>query len=134
MQTSAPNANWVSVASSADGNRLAVINYIPPDPLLAPGSPIYVSTNSGATWAPPASVIGANDWGLVACSADGYQLLITTGYGPFCLSTNGGLDWLLTGPFSTWNLYPSCVGLSASADGNKLAAVFDGFGVRKGVS
>jgi hypothetical protein len=46
-QTSAPSNNWVSVAMSADGRRLAAVaNYTGG----TAGGGIFISTNSGATW------------------------------------------------------------------------------------
>ena len=42
VSINAPVANWQSVASSADGNRLAAADYR--------DRVIYISTNSGAVW------------------------------------------------------------------------------------
>jgi hypothetical protein len=39
MPTTAPGANWVSIASSADGSKLAA--------LILDGVAVYTSTNSG---------------------------------------------------------------------------------------
>ena len=42
-QTTAPMANWVSVASSADGSKLVA---------AVKGGPIYTSPHAGLTWEP----------------------------------------------------------------------------------
>src|SRR5439155_9217377 len=62
-QASAPGGYWSSIASSADGTRLAAT--------LSPGG-IYVSTNSGGTWTQ--SSAPTTHWGTIASSADGVQL------------------------------------------------------------
>jgi hypothetical protein len=73
---------WVSLASSADGTRLAACQ--------ANGGPVFLSSDSGATWLPSGSFPGA---GAVACSADGRKLIVAV--------NNGGiytLDQLLGAP------------------------------------
>ena len=69
--TSAPAVNGRAVACSADGTRVAAVAGGQVFPVFE-GGPIYVSTNSGATWA-PASPPGSNLWSI-ASSAEGNRL------------------------------------------------------------
>src|ERR1044071_21209 len=53
--TSAPSNYWSSVTSSADGTKLVAAGGLGKSPYggdSIPSSPIYTSTNSGATWTP----------------------------------------------------------------------------------
>src|SRR5207245_63071 len=60
--TSAPGADWSSVASSNDGSRL----------IAAAGSgPVYVSFDSGAIWTTTAGPAAQS----IACSSDGTKLV-----------------------------------------------------------
>jgi len=86
--------------------------------------PIYVSTNSGATWSlTPAPVIA---WQTVASSVDGTHLVAaavddgTGSYlgGPIYTSPDSGQTWQLEGaPQATW------MSVASSADGGKLVGV-----------
>ena len=50
--TSAPITNWSAVAASADGRKLvAVVGAVGAFPFVPAPSPIFVSSDSGATWA-----------------------------------------------------------------------------------
>src|SRR5579862_5260456 len=78
--TTAPVANWISVASSADGNRLAA--------LIQNGETVYISTNAGGNWtvsSPANSAFGSS----IACSADG-SILYFNGNTQIFRSTNSG--------------------------------------------
>jgi len=135
-QTSAPTTNWLSIACSADGMKLAAVVYIPPDARLAPASPIYVSTNSGTTWTPtgpfwiPIGPFPENsNWGNIASSADGAKLVVSSTFGPLYTSADSGITWTATGPPSGDPWYDFAViywaGVASSADGKELvAAVF----------
>ena len=59
------NTNWASIASSSDGNDLAVVH----------GGSIYLSSDSGLTWAQAAAT--SNNWYSVASSSDGSKLAAT---------------------------------------------------------
>ena len=89
-QTSAPNDNWTSIASSADGSRLvAAAGVYGGDGL------IYISTNSGTTWMPSTNA-PTELWECVASSADGTKLVAATyDYlsGSIYTSTNEGNTW-----------------------------------------
>jgi Tfp pilus assembly protein FimT len=104
-QSSAPTNYWASIASSADGTRLAAVAY----------NGIYTSTNSGVDWMLTST---SQWWGPMASSADGNKLVASsTG---IYTSTNAGATWTLTpAPSATW------VSVASSADGTKLAAVAD---------
>ena len=127
-QTSAPTTNWWSVACSADGTKLAAVNIIPPDPTLGPASPIYTSTNSGATWIPngPGDYSGRN-WEYIASSADGTKLIAAAYYGSLYTSTDSGINWTAVGPLNDYssNITESFPwnGIASSADGGRIVAV-----------
>lgn len=109
-----------SVASSADGNVLAVISGAG-----GPAGRILISTNAGAAW------VTNNTSGYagfrIAVSANGSKIivagLVSSGllYGPIYTSTNAGSTWISNNiPRSTW------YGVYCSADGNKQMAVSSG--------
>ena len=62
--TSAPRGDWSSVASSADGTRLAA---------GSSEGPIYVSPDSGTTWTQTGSP--GKPWSSMALTADGSNLI-----------------------------------------------------------
>lgn len=93
------------VACSTDGNEM-----------VAAGSSIYTSTNSGTLWvktgAPNAS------WSALTSSADGTKLFAAIFGGGIYLSTNSGGTWVITGaPSKNW------FNMVSSADASRLAAV-----------
>jgi len=83
VQTSAPNEPWTSIASSADGNKLAAV---------ALDGGIYTSTNSGQTWIQETNAPITN-WVAVASSCDGNKLVALVGGGGSF--PNGGI-WTST--------------------------------------
>jgi hypothetical protein len=107
-QTTAPSdLYWVSVASSADGGRLAA---------AASDGSIYTSSNHGAFWSASAAPSNCN-WSSIASSADGTQLVAAADYGPIYTSTNAGADWILSGaPVGYWS------GIASSSNGSTLYA------------
>jgi DNA-binding beta-propeller fold protein YncE len=73
---------WISVASSADGSKLAAVS-----DATRPLGVLITSTNSGATWT--TNAVPFLDWNAVALSADGAKLVVTVGYpstGPIYVS------------------------------------------------
>jgi hypothetical protein len=117
MQISAPNAAWFSVASSADGSRLAAA-------ASRFSGPIYISTDSGATWI--SNNVSKQAWTSIASSADGNTLAAVVNDGSVYVSTNAGATW------TTWTetnlmglpIYRQWVSVAASADGTKLVAAY----------
>ena len=113
IQTMAPSNNWICIASSADGSKLAAGTW--------PGL-IYTSTNSGITWTPTAA---PNEyWSSIASSADGTKLVAAAagfsggGSGVVCTSTNSGFTWNSNCvPNEYWG------SVASSADGCKLVVV-----------
>jgi hypothetical protein len=96
-----PRAQWLGVASSADGTRLVAVGLSP----LGTGL-IYSSTNSGASWV---SNSAPNlIWNSVASSADGVKLLAA----PFFNS--GTIYTLQTTPTPQLNLAASSPNLALS--------------------
>jgi photosystem II stability/assembly factor-like uncharacterized protein len=73
--------NWSSVASSADGTKLAATDS---------AGRIYISTDSGTTW-----TAGENEhqWSGIASSADGTRLGAVVSGGQIYLSNDSGLTW-----------------------------------------
>ena len=117
--TSAPQTNWVSLASSADGSLIAAVAF---------NGPMCISTNGGDSWT--TVLLQANpwitNWTAVTVSADGTRLAATTSDLPnlgaqpglIYLSTNSGANWFPSGaPTARWSA------LAGSADGLKLFAV-----------
>jgi hypothetical protein len=108
----APGNSVIWIACSADGTKLVV-------EAQGPYSPVYVSTNSGASWF---ATSGTNDYpGGVAISADG-ATMVAASYtfdlgGPIYVSANGGATWLTaTVPNDYWT------SVTCSADGTRMAA------------
>jgi photosystem II stability/assembly factor-like uncharacterized protein len=96
---------WSSVASSADGTKLAAATF--------DQGRIYVSTNSGSTW----NNAGApsQKWNAVASSADGTRL-VAAAYNDG-IYTNTGAGWNECGaPIAPW------YSVASSSDGTKLVA------------
>jgi hypothetical protein len=101
----APVADWRSVASSADGNRLVAVAVL--------GWP-FTSTDGGVTW----SRRGPDrQWGAVVSSADGSRLAALTDQDRIYTSTDAGATWFPQDSARLWR------GLASSADGNKLVAI-----------
>jgi hypothetical protein len=115
-QTSAPIADWTSVASSSDGSNLVAVAW---------GSDgfIFTSTNAGATWTQTSTP--SEYWLCVASSSDGTKLAAGTGGGGVYTSTNSGATWTLTSEPDAY-----CSRLVSSADGSKLVAMagYSGYG------
>jgi photosystem II stability/assembly factor-like uncharacterized protein len=115
-QTSAPSAPaiaWFSIASSADGTKLAAV---------IAGGLIYTSTNSGVTWKPTSAP--RSYWTTIASSADGSKLVAgADADAPIYTSVDSGHTWIPQSVlgFNYW------FATAASADGNVLlAATFSG--------
>jgi hypothetical protein len=113
---------WYSVASSADGAKLAAMLV----DALTPGGPygwIYTSTNAGAVWTQTARTAWPSS---LASSADGTVLVAAKGeFGPgsgwILTSTDSGADWATSNvPLRAWS------SVAASADGTRLAATIGG--------
>lgn len=128
--TSAPQTNWTSIASSADGNRLVASAWGFSSFAGGRGGPIYTSTNAGVSWmsALPTNLETRSfldlNWWSIASSADGIKLF-AVGWPPgdnvyavpISLSSNAGATWTNTGTFNgVWHF------VAASGDGSKLAA------------
>jgi hypothetical protein len=119
--TSAPQTNWVALATSSDGTKvfaaagtrmLAAVGE-PPWPV----GPIFISTNSGLTWVQSSAPV--TNWTQVVCSADG-TLVYATSESSVYSSTNSGTTW------DALDLSPSYQGswdsLACSADGTTILA------------
>jgi hypothetical protein len=105
--TSAPSNSWSSIASSADGTKLAA---------SIAGGLIYTSSNSGATWIQ--SGAPSANWNCIASSSDGAKLVAAVGEGPIYTSTNSGTAWKkTTAPTNAW------VSVASSTNGVDLAAL-----------
>jgi len=113
-QTTAPNKDWYSIASSADGTHLAAVDYGG-----GSGGFIYTSTNAGATW----TQINSNQvWYSIASSADGTHLAASAFSAGMFVSTNSGVTW-------THTTGPSALSVASSADGMYLSGVVLGGGI-----
>jgi hypothetical protein len=122
--TSAPLAEWVTIASSVDGTKLIAGDY------SGLGS-VYTSTNSGATWASNSISPYHLNWSSVTMSADGGKLVAgngADGYLPavssIYTSTNLGASWQTNDvPNKAWQ------SVAISADGGKVVAVVESDGI-----
>lgn len=99
---------WMYIAGSADGNKLAVVDYY---------GYLYTSIDGGATWI-KRDAAGSRSWGSIASSADGTKLAAVEVGGYIYTSTDSGATWTerTTSGARSW------VGIASSADGTKLAA------------
>ena len=108
--TTAPSTNWHSIASSADGSRLAAT--VNTTSAGVPGA-IYVSTNSGYTWTKASAPLGG--WDGITSSADGLKLLAGgTASASLYTSVDGGATWISSLGTGNWN------SVASSADGSLL--------------
>jgi photosystem II stability/assembly factor-like uncharacterized protein len=126
-QTLAPITNWSAISCSADGSAVAAAaggwksgsTFYPPGPL-------YLSTNSGASWNPSNAPV--TNWNVMTMSADGSKLFAGLYQyfrpDPIYASVDGGATWTPTGAPSTndW------IWLHCSADGQTVAAAFPSYG------
>src|SRR6266478_5794550 len=71
VQTSAPNTNFISVASSADGTMLVAAAL---SGFIGGIGQVYTSGDSGATW--DMTSAPATNWHTVVSSADGSGLAV----------------------------------------------------------
>jgi uncharacterized repeat protein (TIGR03803 family) len=94
------HSDWICVASSADGSKLAAVS--------AGGTAgvVITSTNSGVTWT--TNPVPNLTWNAVALSADGARMVVTVGYPSF------------VGPIFTTQTTPAPV-LSLSAADNVIS-------------
>jgi hypothetical protein len=114
-QTSA-NTNyyfWAGIVSSADGKKLMATDY------EGSGEGVYLSTNSGATWAFSYALnFGARN----VSTADGKNLAVEewNGVESIDITTNSGATWAQAGvpPMGSWN--DNIRGMISSADGTEL--------------
>ncbi|MEJ0088482.1 MAG: hypothetical protein WDM80_01780 [Limisphaerales bacterium] len=110
-----PKLSWEEVASSADGSHLVAAAW--------KNGPIYLSTNSGLTWAQ--TTAPNNYWSSVSSSADGSKIVATSadaGDNRIYTSTNVGVTWVKTiAPSNYW------FSVDSSTDGTKLVATTRGF-------
>jgi photosystem II stability/assembly factor-like uncharacterized protein len=124
--TSAPITNWTSVASSADGTKLAATAGLNEGGQQPQGG-IYVSTNAGASWTQTSAPI--TNWICIASSADGTKLVAGSGSiyfdGAIYISTDSGKTWI-----EQTNNVPimNFASIASSADGTKLVAIGNSVG------
>ena len=100
-----PTANWTSIASSSNGNKLIA---------AVGGGQIYTSGNGGINWAPHGPLA---DWNGVASSADGTRLFAVAD-GQIYVSIDSGVTWTASPVPASPN---DAIGsLACSSDGTKL--------------
>jgi hypothetical protein len=79
-------------------------------------SPLYTSTNFGATWVTNSTLILR--WQCAAMSADGSRMTVAVSGGAIYTSTNFGSTWVSNAvPNKNWT------GMASSVDGNRMIAV-----------
>lgn len=109
-QTAANSRNWTGIASSADGSKLAAVDY---------GGFIYTSADSGVSWTARNS---PRNWYSIASSADGNKLVAVVDGGQIHTSIDAGVSWTARDSTRNW------VAVASSADGNRLLAAVYGAG------
>jgi hypothetical protein len=110
QQVGSGSRNWVSIASSSDGNKLIACDNTP--------GYLYTSNDSGIIWTP----VGVSKvWTGVASSGDGVTLAacVTTGY--VYLSNDSGLTWV---PQSYLGSH-SWTSVAISTDGGVIMAAWN---------
>jgi hypothetical protein len=112
ITTTAPTTPWTAVACSADGTKIVAAGF---------NSPVFASTNGGASWTPRSLTFGGGGYGpSIACSTDGMRLIAASGNSgdPLYISSDFGMTWT---PASA--LYNSgWEAVASSADGTTLMA------------
>ncbi len=101
---------WKSIASSANGARLAAVHS---------NGPIYFSSDFGATWSAPLS--SPRDFQCITSSADGSKLAAVK-TGQIYITTDYGATWTTRETVRFWKA------ITSSGDGMKLAAVTSAYG------
>ena len=110
---------WYSIASSADGTKLAAVD----EYASYSDSYIYTSTDSGVTWTAQLNS-GSRYWSSIASSADGTKLAaVDSNNGYIYTSTTSGATWSTNGNSSGQHNWTS---ITSSSDGTKLVAVVSG--------
>ena len=114
-----PGGYWTKVTASADGSRMAALNY---------WSWIYVSKDGGSSWTQVAAE--SNFWQSIAFSADGMHLVAASAWdstnqnpGHIYISSDDGVNW---NPSDTTGYWTS---VASSADGARLSAIASGAGI-----
>lgn len=133
LANNAPNLSWGSIASSADGHKLAATV----GAFEGASGGIYSSTNGGSTWVPNTAPV--RNWTTVACSADGcrqfaagydgdkiYSVTLTTAP-PLLQLANLGNAMMLSWPVTStkvalqqssnlvdWAIFPSVAALNVT--------------------
>ena len=112
----AAGLNWNSIASSADGNRLAAVAAA----VTSGSGGIFISTDSGATWT-GSNGDSSSPWRSIASSADGTRLVAA--------NASGGIGGIYTNSGASWNKALSggvnWSSVTSSADGSKLVAAIN---------
>lgn len=117
-RSSLPAANWMAMASSADGTKLVVVGPVG----VGATASVYTSVDSGVTWSAQPGAPAMN-WNSVASSADGTKLVAVGGGDgqstSIYTSTDSGVNWTAQNgaPIVSWQ------SVASSADGAKLVAV-----------
>jgi hypothetical protein len=122
VSNSLPLQNWVSVAISADGTKLAAAARGTQGANLSYFGPIYTSANGGLNWS--SNMLPSQIWSAIAASADGRTLAAVALNGPVYGSTNFGTTWF---PSSVPGITTNWLAVASTADaGMWLASVYGG--------
>jgi photosystem II stability/assembly factor-like uncharacterized protein len=99
-------ARWMSIASSADGARLATLHH---------SGYVWTSSNYGADWV-RRDAAGFRLWYGIASSDDGAKLTAVVDGGNIWTSEDHGESWTERANSKNWR------GVASSGDGSRLAA------------
>ena len=109
-----PTNYWYMTAMDSDGVNQAAVGYGD----YNTGQGIYLSIDSGSTWA-ASSGAGTSSWVCIDMSSDGSTLIAGQGTaGDVMISTNAGATWSTASIGSTDDWY----GVALSSDGTSMAA------------
>ncbi len=116
-QSSASSGNWLGMASSSDGTRMAAVT-------SGSGGNVYVSINSGQTWSSTSANSSGASFVAIASSADGTHLAATGTNNAIYFSTNSGSSWtaIINPGNKNWS------SIASSSDGTRLVACVNNTG------
>jgi len=112
---SGPRKYWRGIAMSSNGVKRAAVE-------ASIGQPgyIWLSSDSGASWAAVTSSVSAMGWAAIEMSADGSKVAAIESCGTVWVSTNSGTSWTAAVDGLAEAYEP--LAITMSADGTRIAA------------
>ena len=114
QETAPGTSDWFSIATSADGSKLATAAY---------GGNVWTYQGPAPSWKAQAAA-PAESWSSIASSSDGSKLVASVSGGGIYTSANAGVTWTQTSAvIENW------YSVASSANGTKLSAAVYGGGI-----